>query len=799
MKPFTFTGDQLAQGAVDFRFLLDAPAGKHGLMKVQDGRFVFEDGRPIRFFGVNLVFGAAMPEREYAVLIAERLARSGINMVRFHHVDSYQTGENTATLIDYSGGDSQKVHPENFDRLDYLVSELKARGIYLHIDLFTLRAYLPGDDLEHEGELKGALKHANYYNRRLIDLHKKFIHQYLTHLNPYTGLRYVDEPAVAVVQLLNENGIFWENGDLDLTLYKSELDTKWNAWLLSRYKNRAGLDGAWTKDDGSKALKAEEDPALGTVARPPIGIWDERRIPWQKAYDDEEGPARFADHTAFLIEVETAYIDEMKAYLREIGVKCAIDASNLPSGAAELKCVSRGDVTENNCYWNHPMGGFPVPVTFHEKIMVETDPRDRNAVAGFTQNMITRLAFARVAGKPFVVTEWDVCYPTKFRSDVMLMLSSYAALQRWDGLLLFSYSHFSGAQLKESQKMSGFFNSYNDPAVWGLAGIASAIFQMPLVKEAERLVELGYSSTDCLATPPGCFVPYGTVPFISRIQATFLEDDVYQGAADAVLSSGFTATGDYTGARHSLVYARSPYADPHQKVNGLEGFLGKHAPGAEAPPLTDASGGVLGVVDSKRAILYDGNGVDQDSEAFTAAFDQSMKAWGLLSEQTGCVEPGIFVSDTGELKFHFKEGFFALAGEKAAAFAGRIGSEAAFGPYVLKAENARMAVTVLSRDDKELEASGHLLIAAVGESQNAGMVWEGRTLVDEGTGPIEIDPLKGQLLIPSRYRVCRAYVLDPTGARVAELPVQRSEEGFVLSFDGSASIYFEVLLSDIYP
>lgn len=39
---------------MDFSFLLDAPAGKHGFVQVKNGHFVFEDGTPARFFGLNI-------------------------------------------------------------------------------------------------------------------------------------------------------------------------------------------------------------------------------------------------------------------------------------------------------------------------------------------------------------------------------------------------------------------------------------------------------------------------------------------------------------------------------------------------------------------------------------------------------------------------------------------------------------------------------------------------------------------------------------------------------------------------
>lgn len=64
-------------------------------------------------------------------------------MVRFHHVDSARG----RSLIDYNAGDTQHLSQENFRRLDYLASLLKERGIYLHLDMYTLRRFLPQDGL----------------------------------------------------------------------------------------------------------------------------------------------------------------------------------------------------------------------------------------------------------------------------------------------------------------------------------------------------------------------------------------------------------------------------------------------------------------------------------------------------------------------------------------------------------------------------------------------------------------------------------------------------------------------------
>ncbi len=797
MKPYVLKGDQIASGAIDFSYLLDAPAGKHGFLQTVDGHFQFEDGTPVRFFGVNLVFGAAMPAKKRAHLIADRLQHSGINMVRLHHVDSYQTGDNTNTIIDYRNGNSQSLHPENMDRFDYLISLLKERGIYIHIDLFTLRRYLPeGDELDYEDSLETALKHVNYYNRRLIDLHKKYAMQYLTHRNPYTGLRYVDDPAVAVVQLLNENGIFWENGEVPIPSYKKELDARWNEWLVREYGSRERLREAWTKGDGTENLRGDEDPAKGTVRRPAVGVWGERSVDYRMDYTNIAGPARFADHVRFLTEIEMDYIHEMKPYLRELGVKCPIDVSNLPSGAAEMRCVAEGDLTENNCYWNHPMGGFRVPVYFHEKEMVSSDPRDIDQRA-FALNMATKLSMGRVAGKPFMVTEWNVCYPTRFRSDVILMLTSYAALQDWDGLLLFAYAESGGEELVTRERMSGFFNSYADPAIWGLAGVASAIFQGRLILTGKNLVEIGYTELDTQNTSPFGLMPFGTVPFISRVANRFLANGVYDGHADVVLSSGFTSTGDYSHAKRSIVYARSPYVDRYQKVEGKDAFLASHRPTHGVQDLTDPRGNRVGEVGDTQAIITDEQRLDQDLHLFAPVFHEAMKRFGLLDSDAGFQEDELtFRSDTKELTFAFGQGRFTVEASHVLAFAGSPRSRETVHNVVLELQNEKAAITLLPRDASPIASSKHLLIAAIGESVNEGMVFDGPILREEGSGPTLIDPIRGTVFFPSTESHCRAYILDERGQRMGEATVNRGEGGFTVHLgDGDCAMYYEVLFS----
>ena len=52
----------------------------------------------------------------------------------------------------------------------------------------------------------------NYINPELLNLMKEFQHQYLGHVNRYTGLAYKDDPAVLGVLITNENDLTFHFG-----------------------------------------------------------------------------------------------------------------------------------------------------------------------------------------------------------------------------------------------------------------------------------------------------------------------------------------------------------------------------------------------------------------------------------------------------------------------------------------------------------------------------------------------------------------------------------------------------------
>ena len=246
--PFVLPWDDEAPGITNVCAWLPTPAGKAGPVHAgPDGHFYTGDRR-LRFFGVNLCFGANFPRHEDAEKVAARMAKFGINVVRFHHMDSSAfPGGIRARNVAHTRG----LDPEGLDRLGYLVAQLKRHGIYTNLNLLVSRPFTPADGLPPEVERLGwKERHAlGFFHRPILDLQKEYARKLLTHRNPHTGSTFAAEPAVAFVEINNENGLIhaWLGNELDRMpdVFRKDLQRQWNAWLARRYATTEKLRQAW--------------------------------------------------------------------------------------------------------------------------------------------------------------------------------------------------------------------------------------------------------------------------------------------------------------------------------------------------------------------------------------------------------------------------------------------------------------------------------------------------------------------------------------------------------------------------
>jgi hypothetical protein len=714
--PFEFPPDDTNLDTIDLTGLLDAPAGRHGFVGVKDdGHFYYEDGTRARFFGTNVGGAACAPPKEEAPVIAARLAKYGANMLRLHSMDG-----RWGPLLPGDDKTSQTLDPEALDRVDFFVAELKKRGIYVYMDLLDYRWFRTADGVAHGDDFShnwaGSMKGASIFDPRMIELQKDYATRLLTHRNPYTGLRYVDEPAMAVVETTNENSIFYflRNKDLSLPYYRDALQQRWNAWLVDRYTTRVSLAKAWTNEAGQESLLAEEDPTQGTVA---FMFGASGRVPAvadPDKFDPMVSPPRLDDALRFLCDVQRSYYRQMHGHLKEIGVRAPVAGTNQTFFVADTEVdASENDFISRNQYWRHPHRDAKPFFKFSNEALLEVDiPTQRNP--------LSVIARTSVAGKPQAIAEFNFPWPNEYRAEGLLMAAAYSCLQDWDLFLLFSYG--------PGQAGLSMFQSQSDPARWGEFPAAAMMFHRQDVAPARNEIHVVHTVEDRFTPRPstalGEQIDYGYLTFLSKARTSFV-DDAYRGNADAVLACGPSVDTKIEAAAKPIRLPERPWQ---------EWLYPKFVTAAQN----------LGL-------------------AGYAAMDSTAKR---------------FDSDTGQLSLDYGRVLLTIDTPRSQGVVGRL-KEAGpikLAAMQIDSETEFAAIVATSLDGKAIGDSRRLLITAVGRAENTAqgfwppkpeqMRWSpvAWMLPGEGRLPVIAEPIHAGVLlkVPGTAKVFR---LDSSGRR----------------------------------
>jgi len=283
--PFVISYDA-PDNAANVSDWLERPAGKSGFVRTAGGHLATDAG-PIRFLATNLCFDACFPAHEQAERVAARLARFGINCVRLHHMDSRSIWGDSP--------DKLTMDPKQIERLDYLIYQLKQHGIYTNINLHVSRWFGPAEGFVARDERPKYDKGLDNFEPRMIELQKKYARDLLTHVNAYTKIPYTREPAVAFVEINNENALFnqWSRRQLD-TLpepYATTFRKQWNEWLRDKHGSTERLRKSWNV--GSKPL-GKELLRNGDFSQSLAGTWhmerdEQTQVEWSVESDGPDG------------------------------------------------------------------------------------------------------------------------------------------------------------------------------------------------------------------------------------------------------------------------------------------------------------------------------------------------------------------------------------------------------------------------------------------------------------------------------------------------------------------------------
>ncbi|HVS70468.1 MAG TPA: hypothetical protein VHQ47_04350 [Phycisphaerae bacterium] len=482
LKPFVIDHRHAMDSVIDLSFLHEGPAGKDGFIGVRDGRLVTtNNGKPIHFWGFCLTawsnpgISTEIPSKEDAPLFAAALSRYGVNFVRLHFLDQVARNVNGG-LIDGTRDDSQHFDAKALDDEDFFIAELLKRGIYIDFNLFVGRRFKNGDNLltstppgttrpaagrGRGGGFGGGLigKPELFFDKRGIELEKDYARQWLTHVNPYTGRKYVDEPGMALVEIINEASIdVGYNGN---PLYNQELNGLYNAWLVKT-----------------------QTPATLARLREITGVGADQPIPRLTAQAVRQAPKdQYYVECDFYHDLKTGFFRDMDDYLKKtLGVKCLVmgtaDHNHAASGYPITWANSALDLVDGHDYWQayHPISDARSNESMLNHPLVST---------------IVELARTPVAGKPYSVSEMGHTWPNQYAAEGAPLLAAYGAFQGWDILCWYTWEwkrdpHFA-------PMVGDRFDSHLDPTKMATMAASAVMFTRGDIAQAKQTITRTYT------------------------------------------------------------------------------------------------------------------------------------------------------------------------------------------------------------------------------------------------------------------------------------------------------------------
>ncbi len=178
-------------------------------MVVRDGVLRYVDGGEVALWGVNTypqswtqfksLEKLGIDPRRATDEDFEDFVQMGIDLIRIHVFDT-----------EISDGQGNLVRNAHLDVLDYLVSKCNAAGIYL---MLTPIAWWGSPSQRPDSFSRNTPKQAMSMWPERWGVQTSYLRQFLTHENPYTKRRLMDEPCLVLLEIINEP-TYWSYGEV---------------------------------------------------------------------------------------------------------------------------------------------------------------------------------------------------------------------------------------------------------------------------------------------------------------------------------------------------------------------------------------------------------------------------------------------------------------------------------------------------------------------------------------------------------------------------------------------------------
>ena len=469
--------DTFSNAAIlDLSSLNERMAGETGFVRRStDGAgFVRGDGEPIRFWAVNTyVARNGMPAlREHARFLAKR----GVNMVRLH-------GQIPRAGRD--GGALAAIDETERERLWQMVAAMKDEGIYVTFSPYYPHAVhaeaarrwrVPQDSPGLTGMI--------YFDPVLQDAYKGWLRETLVPVNPYTGLALKDDPALAIIQMQNEDSLLFWTFSAIRGREARLLGARFGQFLAAKYGSLAAARAAW----GDVAAPGPVDDMTddwrgGMIALANI---------WHLTAEAKTGRAetRLRDQAQFLTLTMRDWHAEIARFLRdEIGAAQLFNAGNWRTADdvvlddLERYSYTAGDVIGVNRYVGALHDGK------HRGWAIIAGDRYREE--GLLHRPLDLpVALRQPVGHPYIIPETLWVPPMWQQAEGPVVMAVYQALTGVDISYWFATSE---VQWRAPQSANGYLPSIgkwvvSTPQQIGAFPAAALIFRLGLIDAAAPVI-----------------------------------------------------------------------------------------------------------------------------------------------------------------------------------------------------------------------------------------------------------------------------------------------------------------------
>jgi hypothetical protein len=473
---------------VDLRAVLDQPTPADGFIEVgTDGTFEV-NGDPIRFFSTNFMDEVSRPKwggnltvdaaadtanpvdrftslggdhadvDDHIHAVLERLAVSGVNMIRIHHMDDAEFLPGCADSTDPSC-DWDEPNPELLESLTRFIDAAGDAGIYVNLNLHSTRTFSSERfadvlDAANHDDFK-TTKYLIYALSELADAQKATATHILSATMP-GGHTLAEDPALGVIELTNENPLITKwyqakiHGETDPAMDGHDyagsqavlrMDELWNEWLAIVYSSDKDLETAW----GTAWVSGDTRATATRMSAGELGTLSQR----------------YSDTLAFHEDLVTVTFQDMRQHLRDLGFDGPILNTTSHYSQPDQFAAQDGvnSSTDPQFFDSHVAWDPRVEIDglycYHEQSVTvlydDTGSLETEEVYGDLKgpdgnpaaHPMASLALGAMADVPFMPTEYAYKSLGQHNAESLPLLAAFAGFQGWDGIGTLGFSDTS--------------------------------------------------------------------------------------------------------------------------------------------------------------------------------------------------------------------------------------------------------------------------------------------------------------------------------------------------------------------